>query len=121
MSVNVPSSRDLSSRTTKVTLPKMEEGASLAIIRGGDRTIAVAVCATRIRIQRCMQGSRLRFIVTDRATGKGIKGCLVKVFKKQGNTLDLYTDSRGVVLCPSDVSRSAPVIGQHGKSFAIDW
>ncbi len=121
INVNVPSSKDLSSRTTKVALPKMEEGASLAIVRGGDRTVAVAVCATRIRIQRCTEGLRLRFIVTDQATGKGIKGCLVKVFKKQGNTLDLYTDSRGVVLCPSDVPRDAPAIGQHGKSFAIDW
>jgi uncharacterized protein YfaS (alpha-2-macroglobulin family)/TolA-binding protein len=121
ITVNVRPSKDLSTCTTKIALPKTDEGASLVLIRGEDRTVAVAVCATKIRIQRCTQGSRLRFIVTDRTTGKGIKGCLVKVFKKPGHTLDLYTDSRGVALCPAGVPEDAPAIGQYGKSFAIGW
>jgi len=120
--------------TTLIKLDKMEEGTYIAIITGGGKTTAAVVNSSKIAIRRVVDGNDLRFFVTDKETGKGIKGAHVKLFFKKDfrsseknlieeeNILEGYTDARGIILfiVQDRMQAGAPAIAQYGNSFATD-
>jgi hypothetical protein len=118
--VAVKSVSSLKPAVTEIELDKMEEGTAVAIITGGGKAVTVIVNCTKIALTRVVNGTELRFVVTDVKTGMGVKGCLVKVFLGEGKILESYTDSRGIV-CFNGVSDvNAHAAAQCGGSFASD-